>query len=139
MDKRKLRSFETLKRLRKAEMDKEAVFLAEIREEEAQLEAQKAEALEMMQRNTLEISVEHAQYVGAFIKATQRRVDDIDGRLSSLDNQARRQERVVMRTYAEFKAVDLHVEKSVEYDREQAKKIESSNYDELSILRFKRR
>ena len=133
-----MKALDTVRRLRKMSLDHEAVFLAEIREEEAQVERSKAAAIELLKRDTSDIPVEYTHYIGSFIKAMYGEIRGLDDRLASLANQAHRQQRVVMREYSDFRSIDIHIEKKIEEAAEEEKKRENSELDEISLLKFRR-
>ena len=139
MDRRRLKALQTVKRLRKMELDQEAAALSEIRAEESAVRSLKEDRTEHLKRDTASFSVEYSSYIRRYVESLHSEIRGLDEKIASLGNQSARQERVVLGRYSKFRAVDLYLDKAVEADRIDAEKKESSQADELSILRYRRK
>jgi flagellar biosynthesis chaperone FliJ len=136
---KKVQTLALLQRIRRLELEKEAATLGEIRQEQATLERQREGRVKDLQRDTTQVSVEQAAYVGFYIKAVQKDLVRIDKGLDSLANVANRQERIVSGKFSAMKTVDMVLDRTKTNELEEIEKKERSQIEDLSVMRFKRK
>jgi flagellar biosynthesis chaperone FliJ len=136
MTPKKIRAFDAVKKIRKAELDTEALVLADILKSKSVIEGEKSNAIGLLERDQGSIAPEQLKYVGLFVQSIFNQVDDMNSQISSLDNQAKRQMSIVTKRFTNLRAVDIFLDKMKNEAKNEYEKKSQKEFDEIAYLRF---
>jgi flagellar biosynthesis chaperone FliJ len=138
VDRRKLKALHTVERIRRHALDVEAARLGEMQGKMAALERE-TEALEksLLLDGIRDTMIEHAPYVGSFVRATRHEIERCRRAADDLRGDLEAQEEVVAHKFTEKKTVDLVAEAEATRLSKAADRKARVAQDDLTIMRYR--